>query len=378
MKTIVRSIEPPCLEGSLLGPVAPVLLGGLWEAYLWSQPTVLFAHRLKGAFAVDRSDQRNSGTGGALSTQVRSTLPLGVSSTGKLLGSFGDWLDALPDWLVMGICLSVVAGVAALDFATGDDVNVTIFYIGPVVIATWLISHRAGLWIAGACAALWPAVGLMTHRDVNPWVYLWNILVLVAFLLLTVFLVDLARRAILAERAASRTDSLTGVANGRAFEDLSEYAINMMRRTRRPLTFCYLDLDHFKEVNDTLGHREGDELLSVLAKALESRLRSTDLVARLGGDEFGILLPDTDFEAADRVLADVSEAWAEAVSVRWSVGVTGGAVTFLLPPASADLMVNIADKLMYEVKQGGRGRIEHVTWPAGDVLLLGWSAPADR
>jgi diguanylate cyclase (GGDEF)-like protein len=326
---------------------------------------------------VDGSSKHNGGTGGALSTQVRSALPLGVSSTGRVLGGFGDWLDTLPGWLVMAICLSVVAGVAALDFATGDEVNVTIFYIGPVVVATWLLSYRAGLWIAGACAVLWPTVGLMTHRDVNVWVYVWNILVLVAFLLLTVFLVDLARRAIVAERAASRTDSLTGVANGRAFEDLSDYAINMMRRTRRPLTFCYLDLDHFKEVNDTLGHREGDELLSVLAKSLESRLRSTDLVARLGGDEFGILLPDTDFEAADRVLADVAEAWGQAVSTRWTVGVTGGAVTFLQPPASADQMVNIADRLMYEVKQGGRGRIQHVTWPAGDVPPLGWSEASE-
>ena len=328
------------------------------------------------SFALNRSDKETGGTGGSLSNQARSSLPPGAASTGRLLGGFGDWLDRLPAWLVMGICLSVVLGVAALDFATGDEVNVTIFYIGPVVFATWLLSYRAGLVIAGACAVLWPAAGLLTHRDINPWIYLWNILVLIAFLLLVVFLVDLARRAIIAERKASRTDSLTGVANGRAFEDRSELAINTMRRTRRPLTFCYLDLDHFKEVNDTLGHREGDELLSVLAACLASRLRSTDLVARLGGDEFGILLPDTDFEAAEKVLADVANAWDEAVATRWTVGVTGGAVTFLHPPPSTDLMVSIADKLMYEVKQAGRGRIEHVVWPTEDVRPLDWPGPA--
>ena len=267
--------------------------------------------------------------------------------------------------------------MAALDYATGDEVNITIFYIGPVVFATWLVSYKAGLSVAAVCAMLWPAAGLITHPEINVWIYLWNTLVLIGFLLLVVFLVDLARRAILAERVASRTDSLTGVANGRAFEDRADLAINMMRRTRTPLTFCYLDLDHFKEVNDTLGHREGDELLSVLASALASRLRSTDLVARLGGDEFGILLPDTGYDAADQVLADVKAAWDEAVSKRWTVGVTGGVVTFLQPPPSTDMMVSIADKLMYEVKQGGRGRIEHVTWPAGDVPPLGWSAAPD-
>jgi diguanylate cyclase (GGDEF)-like protein len=330
--------------------------------------------RRKGLFVLNRSGKETGGTGGALSNQARSVLPSGAASTGPLLAGFGEWLDRLPGWLVVGICLSVVAGVAALDVATGDEVNVTIFYIGPVVFATWLLSFRAGLLVAGVCAIVWPTAGLLVHQSVNPWVYVWNVLVLIAFLLLAVFLVELARRAIAAERAASRTDSLTGVANGRAFEDRAEYAINMMRRTRQPLTFCYLDLDHFKEVNDTLGHREGDELLTTLAASLASRLRATDLVARLGGDEFGILLPDTDFEAADKVLADVAEAWNDAVATRWTVGMTGGAVTFLQPPASADLMVSIADKLMYEVKQSGRGRIEHVTWPAGNVPALGWSA----
>jgi diguanylate cyclase (GGDEF)-like protein len=323
---------------------------------------------------LNRSKESKGGTGGALSNQFRSGAT-GVGSTGRLLGGFGDWLDRLPAWLVVGMCLLVVAAVAALDYATGDEVNVTIFYIGPVVISTWLLSYRAGLAIAGFCAVLWPAAEFLTHHEINVWVYLWNILVLIAFLLLAVFLVDLAKQAILAEREASRTDSLTGVANGRAFEDRSELAINTMRRTRLPLTFCYLDLDHFKEVNDTLGHREGDELLSVLATSLASRLRSTDLVARLGGDEFGILLPDTDFEAAERVLTDVGEAWADAVATRWTVGVTGGAVTFLQPPLSTDQMVNLADRLMYEVKKSGRGRIQHIVWPIEHAPRAGWPEP---
>jgi diguanylate cyclase (GGDEF)-like protein len=317
------------------------------------------------------SQEELGGTGGSLSNQVRAD-SASIGSTGRLLGSFGDWLDRLPGWLVIVICLLVVFGVAAVDLATGEDVNVTIFYVGPVVVATWLLSYRQGLAIAAVCALLWPAAEYLTHHSVNVWVYLWNVSALIAFLLLTVFMVNLAKQAIVAERAASRTDSLTGVANGRAFEDRSELAINTMRRTRNPLTFCYLDLDHFKEVNDTLGHREGDELLSVLAESLASRLRSTDLVARLGGDEFGILLPDTDFEAAERVLADVGEAWAEAVATRWTVGVTGGAVTFLQPPTSTDQMVSLADDLMYQVKQSGRGRIGHRTWPTEGAHGSGW------
>jgi diguanylate cyclase (GGDEF)-like protein len=310
------------------------------------------------------SSERTGETGAPPSNHARSAVAPHVGLTGRILGRFGDWLDQLPKWLVVVFCLFIIAGVAAADFATGSDVNVSIFYVGPVVLATWLASAGAGLAVAGACAVFWSVAELLTQPGLNWWVYLWNIVVLVAFLMLTVFLVTLTKRAIAAEHDASRTDSLTGVANGRAFEDRAALAISTMRRTRLPITFCYLDLDHFKEVNDTLGHREGDELLSVLADSLASRLRATDLVARLGGDEFGILLPDTDFDAAESVLGDVREAWAEAVEARWTVGVTGGVVTFLQPPPSTDQMVGLADKLMYEVKQSGRGRIEHIRWPA--------------
>jgi diguanylate cyclase (GGDEF)-like protein len=310
------------------------------------------------------SSERTGETGAPPSNHARSAVAPHVGLTGRILGRFGDWLDRLPKWLVVASCLVIIAGVAAADFATGSDVNVSIFYVGPVVLATWLASPGAGLAVAGACAVFWSVAELLTQPGLNWWVYLWNIVVLVAFLLLTVFLVTLTKRAIAAEHDASRTDSLTGVANGRAFEDRAALAISSMRRSRVPITFCYLDLDHFKEVNDTLGHREGDELLSVLADSLASRLRATDLVARLGGDEFGILLPDTDFDAAESVLGDVREAWAEAVEARWTVGVTGGVVTFLQPPPSTDQMVGLADKLMYEVKQSGRGRIEHIRWPA--------------
>ncbi|MEI8080445.1 MAG: GGDEF domain-containing protein [Actinomycetes bacterium] len=306
---------------------------------------------------------KSGGTGGAFASQVKSVLEPEMGLTGRLWGGIGDWLDGLPGWLVLIIALTIVGGVAVVNLLTGDQINVSIFYIGPVVFATWLVSPREGIIVALACTVAWSTVEILTERDMSWILWTWNLVSLMIFLLLAVLMVNLAKRAIVSERDASRTDSLTKVANGRAFEDRAALALNAMRRTRVPLTFCYLDLDHFKEVNDTLGHREGDSLLLVLAESLASRLRTTDLVARLGGDEFGILLPDTGFEAAESVLDDVREALAEAVATRWPVGVTGGAVTFLQPPPSTDQMLGIADTLMYQIKQSGRGRIAHEVWP---------------
>jgi diguanylate cyclase (GGDEF)-like protein len=313
---------------------------------------------------VNGSNDTNGRTDATLPDPGNSVPTPQTALTGRLLGAFGDWLDRLPEWFVSGTCLLLIFSVAWVDFVTGDEANVSIFYVGPIVVATWLVSVRAGLIASAACVALWSTVEVVTHGRIDWFVWGWNMEVLGAFLLLTVSMVNLAKRSIVAERDASRTDSLTGVANGRAFQDRAVLAVSTMRRTRAPITFCYLDLDHFKEVNDTLGHREGDALLSVLATSLSSRLRSTDMVARLGGDEFGVLLPDTGYEAAEGVLADMQEALTDAVATRWPVGVTGGAVTFLQPPPSTDQMLSIADKLMYEVKQRGPGRIEHVVWPS--------------
>src|SRR3546814_10584134 len=89
---------------------------------------------------------------------------------------------------------------------------------------------------------------------------------------------------------------------------------------------CYIDLDRFKSVNDTHGHRVGDALLVDIAERFRESVRKTDIVARLGGDEFGVLLPDTTVdgahEVADKLLADVLDAAARFPGVSASIGVT--------------------------------------------------------
>jgi diguanylate cyclase (GGDEF)-like protein len=162
----------------------------------------------------------------------------------------------------------------------------------------------------------------------------------------------------------ARTDSLTGVANGRSFSDRAGLELALSRRTGSPLTMVYLDLDRFKQINDTVGHTEGDRLLRAVAQVLAHRLRATDLVARLGGDEFGVLLPNTDAAEAPEVLESLSQAVREAVDGSWEVGCTIGAVTFRRAPESVDFMVRTADAEMYRGKRAGRGRIQHSVWPS--------------
>lgn len=265
--------------------------------------------------------------------------------------------------------LLLTAVVVMIDIGTGADLNFSIFYLVPVIFATWFLSRGAGLAVAFAGVVSWIALDLADFADLPAFVPLWNGTVRLAMFALVVELVHLMRASKAREAALARTDSLTGVANGRAFSDRAATELATMKRTGGPITLAYVDLDHFKDVNDAVGHTEGDRLLLAVANAIRNRMREADMVARLGGDEFGILLPNTGPEAAVRVLAAAEKAIRHAVDGPWGAGCTIGAVTFVEPPESVDFMVRAADELMYSGKRCGRARVEHALWPEEPTTL---------
>ncbi len=163
-------------------------------------------------------------------------------------------------------------------------------------------------------------------------------------------------------------DVLTGLANRRRFE--TELARHLDRCSRVGATgaLLLLDLDNFKQVNDTLGHNAGDELLITIAGLLRRSIRSSDLVARLGGDEFAILLTDGDQGAAQRVAGLVVDrirdhaATLDGVARRVTASV--GAVTFRAASEHAADILALADMTMYDAKEAGRNQIAML--PEGD------------
>jgi len=281
----------------------------------------------------------------------------------RLSTTLGALIEDQPKWALWIDVLALTCLVALADYLSGTELSFSIFYMGSIVFATWFISRRAGVVVALVSAALWAWLdirgGAVYSSALVP---VWDSLVRLGFYFMALELVARTKTARERERVLARTDSLTGVANGRAFADRAHLALSYVRRAEHPVTIAYIDLDHFKEVNDSLGHSEGDRLLHAVAQAVAGRLRSTDLVARLGGDEFGVLLGDTDAAMAPKVLAVIGEAINEAVDGKWGVGCTIGAVTFTSAPPSVDYMVRAADALMYRGKQEGRGRIVHEVW----------------
>jgi len=163
-------------------------------------------------------------------------------------------------------------------------------------------------------------------------------------------------------RLLSLTDELTSLPNRRAFMRRLEDEVARVQRYGFPLSFILMDLDHFKAVNDELGHAAGDEVLRVYSKNILSIFRHHDMVARYGGEEFAVLLPNTDSDGAVRALNKVRR---RANETRWQVNGTvskvptfSAGVSLYKPGESASAFIERADKALYRAKHLGRNRIE--------------------
>jgi diguanylate cyclase (GGDEF)-like protein len=156
------------------------------------------------------------------------------------------------------------------------------------------------------------------------------------------------------------TDALTGLSNRHSWALYGEPLFDAARRHGHGLTLVMLDLDHFKQVNDTRGHAEGDRVLRTFGTALQHHRRSSDVVARLGGEEFAVLLPQTDLEAARQIEQRLRADWGSSCVEKLGYFVGFSAGLAVLTPADASLqdLLGRADKALYRAKAAGRGRAE--------------------
>jgi diguanylate cyclase (GGDEF)-like protein len=155
----------------------------------------------------------------------------------------------------------------------------------------------------------------------------------------------------------SRSDHLTGVLNRRGFEAQLKIALSSAKRRNSPLSVIMVDLDHFKQVNDTHGHDVGDQVIRHLSDTMRQRVRDSDIVARLGGEEFVVMLPDTDAKGA-QILAEelVKVVASRATPVAGQVTISAGVSqldTKLSDPAE---MLKGADEALYVAKRSGRNQ----------------------
>ena len=159
-------------------------------------------------------------------------------------------------------------------------------------------------------------------------------------------------------------DTLTGLPNRETLEDRARYSISLAKRSSGHLSVMFLDLDHFKDINDSLGHRIGDALLIKVANRLKSLLREEDTISRLGGDEFIFLLPSTNSHAAaqvaNKLLAEITRPYQIE---QYELIITASVGVAIYPNDGSNLeeLSKSADIAMYSAKQGGRNAYSFFT-----------------
>jgi diguanylate cyclase (GGDEF)-like protein len=244
-----------------------------------------------------------------------------------------------PAALILAVAAALVVAVAGVDYATGVEYRVFPLYFVPVTLVSLRLGRVSGLGFAAACAAAWLVSNRLAGMDVAraPIVAAVNTGVMLLTFVMVALLTAAQRTWLQRERVLSRTDSLTGLANGRGFYEAAGSEIARAARYRHPLTLAYIDLDDFKAVNDRFGHAQGDELLVMVARTLQHATRATDVVGRLGGDEFAVLFPETGRAAAEAALLKLKPLLEASVEKRgWRVSASIGAVSFADPPRDAE------------------------------------------
>ena len=278
--------------------------------------------------------------------------------------------------------------VAASDGRQAIEIFKNGYY--PIVITDWLMPHMSGLELCStireSCQDQFTYIMLLTTLDDNEDVQTGMAAGIDDYLVKPVKPSELAMRLATARRVLqmeqafrksledarqlATTDSLTNLYNRGFLDERLPMEVKRAFRYDRPLSIIFSDIDHFKSVNDTYGHRTGDEVLQNVARRIKEQVREeVDWLARYGGEEFVVILPETDIDGAMVVANRLQQAIASTpISVdAGAIGITAsfGAASFM-PKDKSDAgkmaleLLGRADSCLYAAKQGGRNRCEGV------------------
>jgi len=265
----------------------------------------------------------------------------------------------LPQWFFpLAVAAAVVLVAGGIYFSDRSFSSYFLFFVWAVVWSFYFLPSWQGFVLIGFIGVTYPVVvsGMRLDDEMEQrWMMLMGTLLVVGVL------VGLLRQRLdaLIDRLtdAARTDPLTGLLNRRAFDEVLDLELSRAERSGTACSLILCDLDHFKRVNDTYGHPEGDTVLIRFAELLERAKRRIDAVARVGGEEFALVLPDTDehgaFVSAERMRRLAREEFA---GYRIPLTVSFGVAGYPRHGADPGALISAADQALYAAKQLGRDR----------------------
>lgn len=277
--------------------------------------------------------------------------------------SYFSRLHKLDKRLFILIVVFLETVIGWLDYMTGPLAPFTHFYLLPIWLSGHFLSGRWAYLMAffSALAGVPVFAKLVDSFNTLPvlldFVSGFIVYMVVAYFSTNwrVMLNDLDERA--------TVDALTRSYNRRTFHEMTATELARSARHGHPVSLAFIDLDNFKQVNDTQGHDVGDELLVSATAAIRANLRDGDLLGRLGGDEFAVMFHQTNQEQAKLILPRIKENMLNAIAplntnVTFSIGVV---THFPDKPITVDELVTLADKTMYAVKHTSKNAIQFVS-----------------
>ena len=166
-------------------------------------------------------------------------------------------------------------------------------------------------------------------------------------------------------------DPLTGALNARAYYRACDQLIRASQRANQPFAVLFVDLDHFKSINDNHGHSVGDEVLRIVANTITNNIRRSDVSGRIGGEEFSVFLPNTDAKGAEKLAESLRQAIESARpqvdDVTLTITASIGVAVKTFQDQTMQVIQQLADAAMYEAKKGGRNRVSTFGPASGSV-----------
>ncbi len=268
------------------------------------------------------------------------------------------------DKTIMALTLILMLTVVSyLDYITDLSVPLTYFYLIVIGVSSFTLPSL--------CSQLSLMISLLSryytfHQAIDIYGplkiligYTSEVLIFISFYIV----LNKTKSLIQNLESLAMKDFLTDAYSSRYFYSVTETAIKTCQRNKSFISIIFIDIDNFKQVNDTYGHAAGDKLLKSIVNNLQCRLRRDDMIARLGGDEFGILLKNVDQDKLESIFPELYQQLLADIQRRYpDVTMSCGSVSYSGQKSmTVDILIHEADKLMYEVKSTTKNGMKSIT-----------------
>jgi diguanylate cyclase (GGDEF)-like protein len=269
---------------------------------------------------------------------------------------------ALPSGVVFLASLMVMALLAGADIYDGPEIWLNPLYSVPVVAVAFFCTQRKQVIFTVVLSVALQITVFHTYPMARISEIVDSFVALTTASMVAYF-VRMARTSYLAVDTLATTDALTGLKNRRSFECIVDAEIARQKRYSGFFSLAIIDLDGFKHLNDSLGHRAGDRALQALAGILRQYSRQSDTIARVGGDEFAVLMPNTMAADCRMVCGELSaKISAQMAEAGFEISASIGYSVFEQAPESTSEALHKVDLAMYTAKTKGNGCVVDAYW----------------